>query len=453
MRRETRASARGPPRGPWLATLRPMAGSDSKHPPLTRARLLRVLALGDCATPDAIQQRGEKLIRALRARPDPDPATLREIEALERALERHAPRRSSGVGGRGIQLHLQLDRLSLIAVLLGVLVASIAFWFLAGEGQRNVSSSNRNPFLQGMPARLVLTGALPDATLRVLDADRETVLHERPAQNAMIELRPGRYALEVSSVACADRWTRSLYLEPGTTRTFAPALCAGDGGLRVVTNVEGARLFVDDQSVEPSADSTIRLPAGEYALRVEKDGYRTDESRVRIRSDQNLEVRVDLVRQRPGAVEGGLEGEMRRQAATPPPSLAAVPEPFDLNELRGTIAPPRPTVSPSNLLERAGLGGLPDGGSTAWHDRVSGEFLRRFDLDDSGRIDQIEENDEISCDYWLETEASFDRGGLGLSMARYYGFDGSEWHAGALGFDRSLRGAAYERMRACGLQT
>ena len=37
-------------------------------------------------------------------------------------------------------------------------------------------------------------------------------------------------------------------------------------------------------------------------------------------------------------------------------------------------------------------------------------------------------------------------------MARYYGFDGSEWHPGALGFDRTLRSVAYERMRDCGLQ-
>ena len=47
---------------------------------------------------------------------------------------------------------------------------------------------------------------------------------------------------------------------------------------------------------------------------------------------------------------------------------------------------------------------------------------------------------------------AFERGGLGLSMARYFGFDGSEWHPNALGFARKLRSAAYAKMKECGLQ-
>ena len=81
----------------------------------------------------------------------------------------------------------------------------------------------------------------------------------------------------------------------------------------------------------------------------------------------------------------------------------------------------------------------------------SGEFLARYDHDRSGAIDQIKENDAVSCSDWRQTEQSFERGGLGLSMARYYGFDGSEWHLAALGFARTMRGAAYFRMRECGL--
>ena len=38
---------------------------------------------------------------------------------------------------------------------------------------------------------------------------------------------------------------------------------------------------------------------------------------------------------------------------------------------------------------------------------------------------------------WREVEQDFDRGGLGLSLAHYYGFDGSEWHPGALAVARA----------------
>jgi hypothetical protein len=36
-------------------------------------------------------------------------------------------------------------------------------------------------------------------------------------------------------------------------------------------------------------------------------------------------------------------------------------------------------------------------------------------------------------------------------MARNYGFDGSEWIEGALGFSRSIRSAVYAKMLECGL--
>jgi hypothetical protein len=86
-----------------------------------------------------------------------------------------------------------------------------------------------------------------------------------------------------------------------------------------------------------------------------------------------------------------------------------------------------------------------------WHDRVSREFLARFDLDRSGEIDRLEESEAIPCPVWREVERDFDTGGLGLSMAHYFGFDGSEWHPKALGFARSLRSAVYEKMKECGL--
>jgi hypothetical protein len=122
--------------------------------------------------------------------------------------------------------------------------------------------------------------------------------------------------------------------------------------------------------------------------------------------------------------------------------------PLDLDV--GFEAPPLGV--PTRLLDLDDArGNRPRGGSTTWHDAVSRQLVSRFDRDGSGRIDRVEESEAISCELWRELERDFDEGGLGLSMARNYGFDGSEWIDGALGFSRSIRSAVYAKMLECGL--
>jgi len=131
---------------------------------------------------------------------------------------------------------------------------------------------------------------------------------------------------------------------------------------------------------------------------------------------------------------------------------------FSKEELMGAVEAPR--LEPADLglpkrgdfLAREGLPAMPDGGSTAWHDRVAGELRQRFDRDGSGEIDRLDESEAISCSVWREIERDFKRGGLGLSMAHYFGFDGSEWHPGALSVSRAHRSAVYAKMRECGLE-
>jgi len=64
---------------------------------------------------------------------------------------------------------------------------------------------------------------------------------------------------------------------------------------------------------------------------------------------------------------------------------------------------------------------------------------------------RVEESEAIPCEIWREIERDFDEGGLGLSLSRNYGFDGSEWIDGALGFSREIRSAVHARMQECGL--
>jgi len=103
--------------------------------------------------------------------------------------------------------------------------------------------------------------------------------------------------------------------------------------------------------------------------------------------------------------------------------------------------------------ERARLEKLKDGERRAELTARSKKQLReRFDRDGSGEIDRLEESEAISCSIWREVERDFDRGGLGLTMAHYFGFDGSEWHPGALAVARAHRSAVYAKMRECGLE-
>ena len=412
-----------------------MSGESASQNEMTRKRLHDILGLPLHAPTSELHTAAERLLSFLRARYElagsgegQEQSPLRnEIDALERALARYAP---SVVGppqpgpeaGPPRQVKRPTDRLSLAAAMAGALLTLIFLIWYSGGFAPSEEEPGRMFGLQE-PAQLLILGRHENATLFVLDADRERVLAESPAQGAVLELKPGRYALEVRREDCAEQWTRSVFFESGQTYRFEPTPCSPTGKLQPASDVEGTQLVIDDRKVGDKTQVEHSLPPGEHSIRTEKNGY--------------------------------LAYETKHLVEAPSLDAPAVtqPEPFDLGDLRDSIAPSRKKGGSTRLLERSGLGGLPDGGSTAWHDRVSGEFLGRFDRDASGRIDQLEESESIGCVYWQETEASFEQGGLGLSMARYYGFDGSEWHDGALGFSRQMRGVAYDRMRECGLQT
>jgi hypothetical protein len=442
-----------------------MSGESASKNEMTRKRLHDILGLPLHAPTSELHTAADRLLSFLRARYElagadegQEQAQLRkEIAALERALARYAP---SVVGppqpgpeaGPPRQVKRPTDRLSLAAAMAGALLTLIFLIWYSGGFAPSEEEPGRMFGLQE-PAQLLILGRHENATLFVLDADRERVLAESPAQGAVLELKPGRYALEVRREDCAEQWTRSVFFESGQTYRFEPTPCSPTGTLQLTSNIEGTQLFIDDRAVGDKTQGEHSLPPGEHSIRIEKNGYKVYETKLVVEAGETTEQHAVL------------ESDTSASSVVQPPSPFAFeapsldapavtqPEPFDLGDLRDSIAPSRKKGGSTRLLERSGLGGLPDGGSTAWHDRVSGEFLGRFDRDASGRIDQLEESESIGCAYWQETEASFEQGGLGLSMARYYGFDGSEWHNGALGFSRQMRGVAYDRMRECGLQT
>ena len=409
-----------------------MAGESASKNEITRKRLHGILGLPIHAATSELHAAADRLLSFLRARHEvagagKEQSQLRdEIVALERALARYAP---SVVGppqpdpesGPPRQVKRPTDRLSLAAAMTGALLTLVFLIWYSGGFAASEEEPGRMFGLQE-PAQLLILGRHENTTLFVLDADRERVLAESPAQGAVLELKPGRYALEVRREDCTEQWTRSVFFESGQTYRFEPTPCSPTGKLQPASDVEAKQLLIDEQAVGDKTQVEHSLPPEEHSIPTENNGYLAYETKYVV------------------------------EAPSIDDPAVTQPEPFDLGDLRDSIAPSRKTGGATRLLERSGLGRLPDGGSTAWHDRVSGEFLGRFDRDASGRIDQLEESEAIGCVYWQETEASFEQGGLGLSMARYYGFDGTEWHDGALGFSRQMRGVAYDRMRECGLQ-
>jgi hypothetical protein len=429
---------------------------------LAHRDLVRVLALSQDAPSSAIQAAAGQLLLSLRRRRDqgdasePSHSALeQEIAELEAAVARWAPsaaqsaRESLSSQGKA-EVKSLWDRMSLAGALLGtalMLVVLIAY----SSGYR-IEQRDPEGFLAPFsePARLILTGRMPGATLRIMDADRAEVFVQTEAEGASVELLEGRYALDVGREDCPDVWTRSQYFEAGATYRFEPLLCNEGGRLTLVSNTPGDRLQVDGVDLDPRQAEPHMLAVGDHTVRVEKKGYEPYEARIQMGPDQDIELHVEL------AVKGKQGAESAQgppPGITPPtfnPSKPVQPVPFDLGDLKQEIVPQDLRARPSQLL-RTSLEGVIPGGSTVWHDRISRELVDRFDSDQSGLIDRVEEGEAVSCALWQEIEGEFERGGLGLSMARYYGFDGTEWHPKALGFSRSIRSAAYAKMKECKL--
>jgi len=322
------------------------------------------------------------------------------------------------------------------------------------------------------PALLIVESRPKNAELRIRPPDSEELLLKIASDGARIELDADRYQIEVSREDCPDTWVEDLDLEPGETRRYEPTICAGAGELVVRSNVAADRLRIDDLDLGATRAEPHLLGVGDHLVRVDKEGFAGFEGKVRIRPDERIELRAELV---------ALEAGARQTTSGPGTQVGAAPLPFEVvapsappsnTHANPVVGPPsatkpflpepilpdsirpEPLVLPKTDLDldrRSSLGRVPKGGSTTWHDTVTSRFLGRFDADGSGFIDRVGETESIPCDFWKEVERSFDNGGLGLSMSRLYGFDGTEWHPRALGFAREQRGLAYERMRACGL--
>lgn len=444
---------------------------------LPLSRLYRVLGLREGASRAELVQAGQVLRNALerrrrdRAREGTAPGAsgasedAQALEQEERALTRSleywtAPPSPNHPDGRRSR-HARRDRspgqaprigrmLALLLFSLGVVIASS--WMLGSLalGPRTESA----PSEASTSGRLIVESRPRGGQLRIRIPESDELLWKIPAEGVRLEIQQGRYELEVTREDCPDAWTQTVEIAGGETRHFEPELCRGQGRLVVRSNVAEDRLRIDGYDYGATGTEPHVLPVGDHTIRVDKEGYAPFEGKVRLAPDEELEVRAVLTPTGDDAARRGRPLPVQRQAPTPPPrsevldeaSADPAPPPLDLD-----LALP-PLARPDRLLFlEDGRGNRPRGGSTTWHDAVSRLMVGRFDTDGSGRIDRVQESEAIPCEIWQEIERDFDEGGLGLSLSRNYGFDGSEWIEGALGFSREIRSAVYARMQACGL--
>jgi len=429
-------------------------------PSLSRRRVTRILGLEANARAGEMRSAAAPLLAHLERRL----STADEAEAIALHDEIGTLRRSladctadqpeieeTGAPARSLLRPAGL----LTAVLTAVFALGSAAGYLAarvaGPGEEEPSDEPA-----GM-ASLRLESRPPGGMLRVHQSGSEDLLLMGPANGEPLELEPGRYDFEVGREDCPDRWERTIEIAAGDRRRLEATVCLGRGELVVRSNVSGDRLRIDGLDVGGTGTTIHSLRTGDHGIRVDKQGFMPFEGRVRITPAESLLVRAELQPfagtaasgSPPGAATASEVPGAARQASAPP-------QPQGGAGVSAGQAPPGGSAVhklPNRFLPQDEARGekVLKGGSTTWHDGVRDYLLGRYDSDGSGRIDRLDEAEAIPCALWREIEGSFDQGGLGLSMSHLYGFDGSEWHPGALGFARELRSAAYEKMKECGL--
>ncbi len=266
-----------------------------------------------------------------------------------------------------------------------------------------------------LTARANLSGAQIEITAQ--EDDRPVAAG--PADGSRYSLPVGDYTLRVEHPDCPDSWRNEISLGAGEELDLEPRTCESVGLLVVRSNVSGDRLAIDGQEAGATGPEAHVLAPGEHRVRVEKKGYTPWEGLVDLQPAQRLVLRAALTP----------NGSPERASGAPENPVAAAP--IDMAALRDARLGP---------------------GVRGWHDTVKRWLLARYDGNLNGRIDTREEVASIPCTEWRSLEQSLDSSGLALPLTRLYGFDGSAWVENALGFDASMRGHAYARMKECGLR-
>ena len=273
---------------------------------------------------------------------------------------------------------------------------------------------------------MIADASLDGAVLEVAEADTAALIASGPADERPYWLEAGMYTLRVWHPDCDRDWQQELTAVVGASHEVAPELCQDTSWLVVESNVEAAQVEVDGEVVGGSGAARHAVAPGERQVRVVSPGFTDWEGIVELEGGRALKLQPRLNR-----ATSKKSAETAASSPPPPPPAAAGGRPAGGGGPQGEEDP--------ELAQ-------------GWHHETRQWLLARYDLDGSGRLDSVEELDEVSCEYWQGIERSYDTSRLGLSLTRAYGFDGEGWKDGRLGVAGSVRDLAFQRMRECGLR-
>jgi len=306
------------------------------------------------------------------------------------------------------------------------------------------------------PALLSARAEPAGAGLEILAAQDERVVATGSADGTRYPVEPGDYRLRVARADCPDEWVQDVRVGPGESGEFAPRICQGSGSLVIRSNVNGDRVRIDGLDVGSTGETPHPVSVGDHDVAVEKSGFQPWTGTVRIHPDELLTLHAELELEAGSAAGAGLatSGGSTPQSAAPEAKATERVQPAAISPPRGGA--PEAAARASDSLFTLGTATevvrTNPGGSKGWHDAVKERLLSMYDRNKSNSLDTPGEIDAIPCSEWRAIEASYETGGLGISMTRLYGFDGSEAPPNTLGVTRGMGSYAYDRMRRCGLR-
>jgi hypothetical protein len=355
-------------------------------------------------------------------------ARRQEVARLAENLKKEGLQIGSGSGGRRLALA--------IGFILGVGAASIGFVFFFSANEGSVPQRS----LQG---EISVLAEPTNSSWALFHPEDDRLVAEFATDGVSRSFLPGRYRIRVSNEDCPDEWDREIEVVPDELRRYSPRLCQGEGEIVVESNTEGARLMIDGMDVGTTGSDKYPLPVGPHRLRVEKPGFEAWEGKVQVLADRPLTLQAEL------APTTEAPSRVGRNPGGPPPARSRPESPVEPPPVRAAAG----KTGSAETSSAAGPGAIGKGGSKSWHDAVRHQLVRDYDRNRSGSLDLRDEIQSIPCPVLQNLEASYETGGLAVSMTHLYGFDGSDAPANTLGVTPGMRGYAYDRMKGCGLKT
>ncbi|MBN1774785.1 MAG: PEGA domain-containing protein [Deltaproteobacteria bacterium] len=137
------------------------------------------------------------------------------------------------------------------------------------------------------------------AGARVFVEDRAGVVVAEGASPMSASVSEGEYVLRIEHADFATE-RRPIVVEPSVVYVYVFRLGQDEfyGMLRVIADVEGARIFVDVHEEGAAYQTPWQgpVPVGEHRVWVEREGYETAERTVTVETSRPAELRVELER-------------------------------------------------------------------------------------------------------------------------------------------------------------